>query len=184
MKSIIAMLDTSSSDLPIPIDRLIPGFENMTISENDSSVELQTKSIIIGTEDAYTVVTGYTTYSTLYTGAYASINATQASNFNFTAGNYYITCRAITATVSTGGYDVYPEVLNTDIMGSSPDDTDQRGYHYETIVSNSLYKFTTYIYGIAYTTNNDIIYWIPAIPTTFTYDSDYRNNMQWRFYSI
>jgi len=184
MRSIIAMLDTSSSDSPIPIDKLIPGFENISISVSDSSIELQTKSTTTSTEDAYTVVTGYTTYSTLYTGVYTSINATQASNFNFTAGNYYITCKAITATISTGGFDVYPEILNTDVMGASPDNTDQRGYHVDTIVSNSLYKFTTYIYGIAYTTNNDIVYWIPAIPTTFNYDADYRNNMQWRFYAI
>ncbi|WP_423126792.1 hypothetical protein [Gaoshiqia sp. Z1-71] len=184
MKSIIAMLDTCTSDSPIPIDKLIPGFENMSISSTGSSVQLQTKSIIITTDDDYILVKGYTAYSTLYTGVSVSISATQAANFKFSAGNYYITCRAITATVATGGYGVYPEILNTDVMGVNPDNTDQRGYHIDTISTNVRYKFTTYIWGIAYTSANDISTWIPAIPSSFDYESEYRNQMQWRYYPI
>lgn len=180
MQGILSMIDTCTT--AIPIEKLIP------INTKSAKVKIASRSSLstTGNSDGSLVATGYSRSSTLYTKVKTVVDETQASNFNIKAGTYYVTCMSATLYLQCVGTPI-AGMVDTDVMGIDPDSLSQRGYHITEKKVNSLYFFTTYIWGLATSPSNEYIEWIPIIPTTtgsrtFFYPQDFVANLQWRYY--
>ena len=173
MQDILNMVDTCNTFDPIPINKLIPGVENLMVDSIN-----QRTSLIKSTEtDGRKVVRGNNRYSFLYVDVNTYIDATTAKNmgFNNGAGTYKVTCIAATKFLESD-IPIESAFENRDIMGMNPDNITQRGYAIEKKLTKR-YFLTTYLYTFQNIFN---CYPMPVHGPMFL--EEYLDSLEWYYF--
>ncbi|MCD8264754.1 MAG: hypothetical protein LUD02_11920 [Tannerellaceae bacterium] len=162
MQEILNRIDTCTT--PIPLQELIPFLKDSTQNIQDFfNMAVQTRATN-NDEEITTLITGSDGSQNLYTRVQTYIDADLANSLNYYAGTYYVTCKAVYKAFAETDAILYTteKVYDTDAMGVNPETLADRGYSSEQVTS-TVYKFTTYIWGISngVTTEYPTVEWIP-----------------------